>query len=280
MSNDSVVNDLLDRYKKIFSQSEPPDWAVENKTNNVKITPSIPFVGKSYNDVKNKILIYASAENLTYYEYGHCSNDLLESELSWNRRRHSLGCHKDSFFPNIHIAPVNNGGLISTVAYICHKYDLLDVSENPYDFIESLSIDNLCKFSIKTIGNSSTKNIDYINDADKLGFSLHYIVSDLEVLKPDYIFIPHSAYNVDEIKDVVGRLLPGCVVIPIFQLTSTVVNCHISPKFSKNEILKVKNSTPREIQYWVDNISINGLRNNGMYYYFSDTLERYLNVVK
>lgn len=279
MNNNEVVANLLSRYKNIFSKSEQPDWAVENKINGEKVTPSIPFVGKSYNHVRNKILVYASAENLTYYEYGNSSNNLLESEMSWNRRRHSLDRNKGDFFPNVHMAPINNGGLISAVAYICHKYNLLDVPESPHDFIESLSVDNLCKYSIKTIGNSSTKNIDYINDPDKLNFSLRYIESDLEILKPDYIFIPYSAYNVGQIKNVVSAQLPDCVVIPLYQLTSTVVNCHISPKFSEDKVLKMKNSTPSEIQCWVDNVSINGLKKDGMYYYFLDANNRYRNVL-
>jgi len=274
MEHDELSTNLLKRYKEIFSQSDLPDWAVENKANGGIVTPSIPFVGDSYNKCRNKVLIYASAENLTYYEYGESSNSLLESELSWNRRRYSLGINRDKFFPDIHIAPINNGGLISTVAFICHKYGLLDVQEDPYNFIESLAVDNICKYSIKTTDKASTKNIDYIKNTGKMNSSLQYIESDLKILKPDYIFMPVSAYDVSEIQKIIKKILPSATVVPMYQLTSTVVNCHISPNFSRDEIKNIKKMTPRKIQDWIDKIVLNGLKKDGMYIYFSDVLER------
>nr|MBC8440199.1 hypothetical protein [Candidatus Desulfobacula maris] len=259
MRVDKQVADLLTKYKKIFSEIAPPDWAVENRVSGEKICPSIPFVGKNYHLSKNKVLIYASAENLTYYEKDESKNDLLETEIAWNRRRYSIDLNPESIFPNVHISPVNNGGLLATVALLADWHNLLKMSPDPYEFIENLSIDNLGKYSIKTIGGP---NKDYISSLSMLEHSFPYIGSDLDILKPDYILIPKKAYAVRSVEDLFIRKAPNAIIIPIYQLTSTVINCHIANKLSEEHMTEVKQKTPQYIKNWVDDIK--GLKKDGM----------------
>jgi len=158
MNTSGQISTLLTKYKSIFKTTPPPDWAVENKKTGEKISPSIPFVGERYNQSKNKILLYASAENLTYYEEDNSPNDLLETEISWNRRRESIKLNSSTEFPDIHVSPVSNGGLLSALALLGESLNLFETNHDPFKFIENVSIDNFGKFSIKTKEISNNSN--------------------------------------------------------------------------------------------------------------------------
>lgn len=270
--NNQLALDLIEQYKKEFSRNPAPEWAVDNKVHGGKITPSIPFVGRGYSKSKHKILIYASAENLTYYEKGSELVELLESNLSWDRRRHSLESKRDRTYPDVHIAPINNGGLLSSIAYICSFYGLIDVPSNPYDFIEMIAADNFCKYSIKTTDKQSNANIDYASDPEKLKFSTEYVKNDLMTLQPDLIFMPITTYQ--HVKSMVTELLPNVTIIPMYQLTSRVVNCHISRKISSTDIDNIKRTTPSNIRDWVEGVKITGMKQNGMYMFIADLIKR------
>lgn len=272
MNSKQQVSHILKAYKNIYQASKKPDWAVENRRNGEIIKPSIPFIGNNYGSLKNKILLYASAENLTYYEKSNSPNKLLETEDAWNRRRNRIKLKRDCIFPNIHIAPVSNGGLLATVALVAYINKLIETPTDPYKFIENLSIDNLGKYSIKTLGSNTRKNKDYISNLSYLKYSIPFIEEELSILKPNYIIIPKKAYELKPIKDIFQKIVPEAKIVPIYQLTSTVVNCHLASKISEKEITKFKRRVPKNIKNWVSDIHINGLRKDGMYYYFLHVL--------
>ena len=82
-------------YTQIFaSKNHKPSWAVH------KITPEhahelihcpIPFVGKNYGKQNTKILLYASAENLTGYN-GYLDDD-----------QYAINRHRDFFEESISV---------------------------------------------------------------------------------------------------------------------------------------------------------------------------------
>lgn len=100
---------LREIYKQIFvSRKNEPTWATHKinigHTHELIHCP-IPFVGKNYSKEETKILLYASAENLAGYT-GYLDAD----EDAINRHRNSFEwsvTKGDSFFPNVHIQPIN-----------------------------------------------------------------------------------------------------------------------------------------------------------------------------
>ncbi|MGL4981583.1 MAG: hypothetical protein ACRC4W_01775 [Treponemataceae bacterium] len=186
--------------KKIFSEDKQnPHWAARKKTVDENIHPAIPFVGKNYE--KTRLLVYASAENLTYYEKSDKSIDKFENdELAINRRK--IKESKTSFFPNIHIAPINDGSLLICAAYILEKLNEELKYTTPYEFIENIAVDNFCKFSIKT----GSKNIDYAKDLNKLEKSFAYVEEDLKILQPGILIIPKTIYRHKSVRDMIKKM--------------------------------------------------------------------------
>ena len=228
---DAKVNKLKEEYRKIFQKNEKPDWAVKKHQNSADpVRPSIPFIGREYQNAPKKVLVYASAENLTFYcDEKYDSNYLDNDKYAENRHRNKFEETKEDFFPDIHIGPMNNGALATAVLYICTKFLGFDLPERikPAEFYEKIAVANYCKFSIH-----DKKNKDHANDSGKLECSKEYVKADLEVLKPDYIILPKTIYDNNEwiISDYAKDNNIKC--IPIMQINQTTINCHIK-KYSK-----------------------------------------------
>jgi len=263
---DNYKEKLKKHYRDFFRVNKNnPNWAVKKKSSDERIHPAIPFVGKSYENTK--FLLYASAENLIYYEKNPKDNWLDNDESAINRRNLSNG----GFFPDIHISPVNDGSLLVVAAYILDKLKIhLDYS-NPYEFIENIAIDNFCKFSIKTPEDDRT-NKDYVKDESKLSVSYDYVKSDLEILKPNILVIPKTIFDHYLVQKIIKTTLPNCLILPIYQINSSNINRIISPKFEK----KSKNEIPKIMLNWQENLSngITGQTNLNFYsvYTYLDTL--------
>ena len=138
---------LLEKYKKIMAEhGEGPEWAVHQKNHqNRLVKPSIPFVGKNYEKQEKKILVYASAEVLSDYFPGSPSErPWLEDERAITRHRWFFDHSSDeeSYFPNIHIQPMNDGTLATAVFYIAHKLNCIENQITPRVFYEQIAVAN------------------------------------------------------------------------------------------------------------------------------------------
>lgn len=65
-----LTNELQKTYREISRAKENnPQWAVHKTSNTQELVHCpIPFVGKRYADQPVKVLLYASAENLSNYK--------------------------------------------------------------------------------------------------------------------------------------------------------------------------------------------------------------------
>ena len=79
-----ITKPLLQQYQTIMDNPNSfPSWAKKKKSNHDEfIKCTIPFVGKDYFCHKPRILVYASAENLTKY-----NGDFDRDEDAVNRHR-------------------------------------------------------------------------------------------------------------------------------------------------------------------------------------------------
>ena len=106
--------------------------------------------------------------------------------------------------------------------------------KNPFDLVESISLANFGKFSIKT----KRENEDYASDYKYLKYSLPYIEADLSILKPQIIIMPVKIYEKREIQNIINKVLPSVTVIPIYQINARNINSIRNPiirKYKKKE---------------------------------------------
>lgn len=240
---------LKKEYKKIFKDPKNrPDWAVKRSDRKDQIIhPSIPFIGKNYKN--RRLLLYASAENLSHYnEKGQ--DYLNKSSFTINRHRQFYETHKndineDKPFPDIHIAPVNNGELLVVTAYILKILDNPVKSALPVELLEDIAVGNFGKFSM-----TGKKNIDYAGSLSKLRYSIEYVKKDLNILKPEILIIPKTIYNHKEIKQIIDSIVPNCYIIPIYQINPRVVNCHIASEKRMGFKLKKTKEIDEIINDW------------------------------
>lgn len=216
-----MEKELLETYRRIFAERKnEPSWAVHKHTpgcENELVHCAIPFVGEDYGSQKTKILIYASAENLSWYKE-KCYLD--DDTLAITRHRNSFNDSRskpDLFFPDVHIQPFNNGYLTIIALYIYLK-KCQDVEQmTPTEFLERISFANYGKYSI-----TAPKNIDYAKDREKLAASHAYIEQDLKILRPDVIVMPGTIYNTD--RDFVDRHKGNAEIIRIYQILPRTIN--------------------------------------------------------
>ena len=239
------TNNLKKEYSKIFSKGENrPDWTVKKKSNPKEIIhPSIPFVGKNYDNTK--ILLYASAENLTYYTEQNDNIDYLDNDkIAIDRHRYCYENYSnDRFFPHVHIEPVNNGALILIVAYITKVLKQKEFA-NPYELVENIAIANFCKFSIQPKKSSKTKkekNIDCAENYSFLSYSIKYVETDLKILEPDIIIIPKTIFDHKPIREMIFNQIPNTIVIPIMQVNTTTINTKIHTKYREKNKTELEN---------------------------------------
>lgn len=233
-----IQEELKYEYKRIFNNSNNrPTWAAKKKTNaNEIIHPTIPFIGKSYNNTK--LLLYASAENLTYYYNDKNRDNLIldNDNFAIDRHRENFNQSKEQFYPNVHLQPVDNGSLVVMMFYILKHLNSNLSYNKPIELLEDISCGNFGKFSIdpKTIG----KNIDYANDIDKLSYSFEYIEADLKILQPKILIMPCTIYRHLRVQQLITKNVDGCKILRIYQITPTTINLHIKKYSNKqaNEI--------------------------------------------
>ena len=257
-----ITKPLLQQYQTIMDNPKAfPSWAKKKKHNqNEFIKCTIPFVGKNYFCHKPRILVYASAENLTKY-----TGEFDRDGDAVNRHRAYFDDPKkreDRYFPSIHLQPFDDGSLATAVLYIATKLFEIPCNISPAVFYEQIAIGNYCKYTIE----SDEKNIDYATDAKKLSYSRSFIEADIAFLKPDVIIMPKSIYKSE--KSFVDTIKGSARVIPISQINSGTINRTISKKNGRKP--KRRSDLAPCVKTWYDNLCENGIS--------GDTKENYLYV--
>lgn len=245
MKQEEIVKKLLNEYESIFKElcsDGKPDWAVRKKSNpDLFVHPTIPFVGKNYFGQDRKILIYASAENLSGYD-GYLDDDALARD----RHRHYFSKSKDRTIPFVHIQPMQDGCLMNVLRYVCEKLEI-SMPEEPRDFLENIAFANFCKYSIL-----SDKNVDYASKSSYLKFSFKYVAADLDLLEPDIIIMPRTIFRV-----VISSILEHTAraqIIPIMQINARNINCHIAKKYERKDLNELSSVTRR----WYEKLGTDG----------------------
>ena len=230
-TNQKNVQSLYESYKNLFAKTKP-DWT-QKKPNGIDfIHPTIPFVGRNYD--KCRVLIYASAENLTYLNNNRENNDLfIVDDKAMNRHRDHFEQTKDcEYFPNVHCQPISDGRLTLAAAYICKKLKIEAYYETPKDFLECVSFANFGKFSIQSKENEK-KNIDYARNVEKLSASFEYVKADLSILNPKYIIMPKTIFQHEKVGDLLKTYSKQADINPIYQINVGVINRTINRKYDK-----------------------------------------------
>ncbi len=240
-----LAKSLLTKYRALYDA--PPAWAYS-------LPPSIPFIGKSYQDARPKIAVYGSAENLVGYEKSPDKvPPYLKDERVQNRHRAALDENRPGFFPFVHIGPVNDGGLLCAALFVQSRLatENLQKATNPLNFIETLSVSNVGKFSI-AVG-AEGNNQDYAGNSAYVEASMPYLRADMEVLQPDVLLLPRKMYKVDAVRTILKGVLPEAKVLPATQFTPTTINVQLKKYQHRAEELQAELAGTR-LDEWTSNI--------------------------
>ena len=232
---------LIRRFKSTFTTI--PKWAWQ-------FPPTIPLIGQQFKPGKG-LLIYASAENLSWMHDADTPARFSGKETAWNRYRvryEETGKHSDSFFPDVGIQPVTDGGLFAAGLFVSQKNGL-PVRAKPRTFLEQIAVSNWCKFSIKSVTNR-----DYINNVDKLTESLPFVVGELAVLQPKVALVPKAIWKRPLLRAAMRGSSPETLFLPVPQFNATVVNTHLR-KYDRPaaDLKRQHRNTP--LADWMENLS-------------------------
>lgn len=274
----NAVAQLNNIYASLYENRVFPSnaWYIENSKGERKyVRSAIPFVGKEYFSNPNgcRVLLYASAENLSGYADGI---EELSEEYRVHRCRQSFEASvaEGDFFPSVHIQPINDGGLL-VVAYQILKRILGDAFEKNYgnmqpaEFLEHICCSNYGKFTLH-VGDGKT-NYDYAGKKRILKLCHAYVKADIDVLKPDIIIMPKSMYEgAGQKKSFFEKYFSAeeFKVIPVYQVNSTVVNCHIGSKYIRKNI----NELTENEMLWHKNLKRVSQTNFSSVYSYVDSL--------
>lgn len=230
MNMEKAVEELLKAYSEIFDRQGAPEWAVHKKEKSDEfVRPTIPFVGKDYFEQDHKILVYASAENLSKYDGRIDDDKKAENRHRWYFENESKS---ETEFPNVHMQPMNDGSLAIVVLYFLEKLGCLPSDTiTPKQLLETIAFGNFSKFTYE--GNGKT-NEDKATNKEILGKSIKYINSDLEVLKPDYVIMPKSI--LDTLNDDIDKIKGNAKIIGIYQINNRVINCTINRIYKNKKV--------------------------------------------
>lgn len=249
-----MEDQLREKYKQIFAgKKNEPTWATRKISaghTHEMIHCPIPFVGRNYERQKAKILLYASAENLVGYT-GYLDSD----DAAINRHRDFFEwsvSDPNTFFPNVHIQPINDGALAIVALYVYMRFQSVD-NITPADFFERIALANYCKYTIQPENHTGRyKNQDYAGSEDYLRQSHAYLQADMEILKPDYIIIPKTIYWTD--KAFIDQVKGDAQIIPVYQMNARNINLRIKkyPRTPVDELNPILRS-------WYEQLYANGI---------------------
>jgi len=231
-THSQATHDLISAYSKLRAADSSNDKYL-------KYPPSIPFIGNRYFEAQSRILVYASAENLTYALENPSSgiNSLAENEQR-NRHYHYFTYRNDDRkrYPEIHMRPIKVGGLLLVAKYIADSKFPGIFSNNRYDFLDQICCGNIGKFSLAT-----TTNKDYAGDIRHLIDSVPYIINDIEVLQPELIILPLTSLRALSKSDAsIAKQLVNNLKhidhIGIYQVNQRVINGAITSWIKKQPL--------------------------------------------
>ncbi|HNK84969.1 MAG TPA: hypothetical protein PKL41_07195, partial [Flavobacteriales bacterium] len=186
-----LEKDLLRRYQEIEQayraenkQAVAPWWAYP-------VPPPIPFVGSAFGESgRPKVLVYASAENLS--NPGQVVG-LRNAAAMCRSRRAWLDGGKQH---DVHIEPINNGGLLKVARHIIEELGYRDqFSCTPRSFLEEIAVANPGKFCIDPSKFEKKVNLDYARDWKKFKEQTAYIRADLKRLSPRVLILPATIHR-------------------------------------------------------------------------------------
>lgn len=195
---------LLKAYKRAYRKQMKPDnkrlpefkksFISDDLHPGASVRPAIPVVGKDYpsaGDELPRVLVYASAENLTWWE-----KKPKRKSLKWDRGY--TNDPRQEFFRNVFIEPISNGGLLTVARYLLQKIanEPLDdplfrgaqFSDDPRVFVEQIAVANYSKFTLKPEGGTN------LDPTKQRIHSELYVKEDLSILSPDILILPHTIY--------------------------------------------------------------------------------------
>jgi hypothetical protein len=264
--NKTYREKLAKEYRKIFQNEKNPKWAVKKIDNSSEIIhPAIPFVGKNYD--KTKLIIYASAENLSFYKRE--GDGYLDDDKEAIYRRYNY-INRKTYFPQLHCGPIDCGQLLIVSAYILKCLNNEILYNDAHEFLSNIAADNFCKFS-----KAGIKNNDYAGNIDFLRYSFKYIEADLSILQPNIIIMPHRIYSFCEVKELINTYVPSCLCIPIYQMNAHNINR--KDRISKYSKRKKENIDPILLD-WHEKISDRRIPKNNflsVYNYLDYILNKY-----
>lgn len=187
----ALIETLSAAYEAEYSRSAAPDWAFQG------IAPAIPYIGERFHEKPNKVLIYASAENLAGDPL-HLENlrALTTKEQMHRPYGRTPRPHEDQ---NVHIEPINNGALLKVarhaLSYLPSGADFDTNSSR--SFLEQVAVANPGKFSIdpNRLDLKPRKNLDYAGEPDKFSIQRSYLEADLKHLGPRIVILPRKIYD-------------------------------------------------------------------------------------
>lgn len=275
---------LLKAYDAICrAKGDNPEWAVHKRNSPAELVRcTIPFVGKYYAEQSGKILVYASAENLSGYYPGNSREwvgDWLDDDRqAENRHRRCFddpelwNNKKNPFFPHVHLEPMNNGCLSTAVYYIASRLYRAEPA-NPRDFYETIAFGNYGKYSIETDFQRSLRlgaeqggrkaNLDYAGKVGLLAESHEFVKADIETLRPDLIILPASVYRVDA--EFINSVKGGAAVLPIYQMNARVINQYIAPNYPAYDVERLSQA----VKTWYSELCEGGMTGKSKENYLS-----------
>lgn len=215
--------DLQAEYEAVLAKTEHPAWAYP-------YAPPIPFVGKGYGENgRSKVLVYASAENLTYTKklkevppWLQPDNQIIRSRID----------HRERGGTCVHIQPIDNGSLLKAARHSLSQvtFNGSFTVDSPEAFLDQIAVANPGKFSV-----DAERNEDYAGDGTPWLASRPFMAVDLRVLDPDIIVIPRTILNTLRSEPVhLDLSRSGRTIVPNYQITAGTINRLINRQLRKS----------------------------------------------
>jgi hypothetical protein len=101
---------------------------------------------------------------------------------------------KGKLFPDVGIAPINNGGLLCAawlVLHHCHG----TAPSSPAELLRNIAVANWCKFALK-----AAPVADYARDLERLRCSVRLVEREAMALRPEIAILPKTILPHNEVR--------------------------------------------------------------------------------